>query len=232
MHGHGREEGAGADVEPGKGDAEEPERDERGGIDVDEREDETRKDHRAPDGHDLREATEEYAAEEQFFEDRGLNEEEKEEKRFAAQGKGIGRDELDELLVGEFDVGETGEEFAAHPVESKGDEADGNGGEEREGDDEAAGHRFSQGRMKRRDVASPSGRVALVATFEEGGHPEDEEEATEEESLNGEQRQNRLFVQLHVHSVQELVPERDEAVGEDGVNENRSCREGMERSVF
>ena len=54
MDGHGREEGAGADVEPGKGDAEEPERDERGGIDVDEREKESGESHRAPDGHDFR----------------------------------------------------------------------------------------------------------------------------------------------------------------------------------
>lgn len=37
MDGHRREEGAGADVKPGEGDAEEPERDERSGIDVDER---------------------------------------------------------------------------------------------------------------------------------------------------------------------------------------------------
>ena len=147
-------------------------------------------------------------------------------KRFAAQGKGIGRDELDEILVGEFDVGETGEEFAAHPVESKGDEADGNGGEEREAD--ATGETPVVPAL----IATGETPVVPVAFFKERGDPEDEEEATEEESLNGEQRQNRLFVQLHVHSVQELVPERDEAVGEDGVNENRSCREGMERSVF
>lgn len=37
MDGHRREEGAGADVKPGEGDDEEPERDERSGIDVDER---------------------------------------------------------------------------------------------------------------------------------------------------------------------------------------------------
>ena len=40
MHGHGREEGAGTGVEPGEGGADEPERDERGGIDVDKCKDE------------------------------------------------------------------------------------------------------------------------------------------------------------------------------------------------
>ena len=65
-----------------------------------------------------------------------------------------------------------------------------------------------------------------------GGDPEDEEEAAEEERVVAEQDEERLFVELHVHAVQELLPERGEAVGEDGVNENRSCREGMERSVF
>ena len=109
MHGHGREEGAGADVEPGKGDAEEPERDERGGVDVDEREDETRKDHRAPDGHDFREATEEYAAEEQFFEKGGFDEEKGEENYLAAQGKRTGSEELDKFLVGQINVGKAGE---------------------------------------------------------------------------------------------------------------------------
>ena len=79
MDGHWREECAGADVEPRKGDAEEPERNERGGVDVDDREDESGEKDRGPNGHDFGQAAEEHAAEEEFFEDRCLDKEEKEE---------------------------------------------------------------------------------------------------------------------------------------------------------
>ena len=79
MDGHRREEGAGAGVEPREGGAEEPERNERGGVDVDDREDEAREDYRGPNGHDFGQAAEEHATEEQLFEDRCLDKEEKEE---------------------------------------------------------------------------------------------------------------------------------------------------------
>ena len=135
MDGHRREEGAGADVEPREGGAEEPERDERGGVDVDDREDESGEKDRGPDGHDFGQATEEHATEEQLFEDGRLDENENEENRLAAQGKGVGRDELDKVLVGEVDVGEAGEQFAARPVEAERNEADGEGGKEGEVDE-------------------------------------------------------------------------------------------------
>ena len=86
--------------------------------------------------------------------------------------------------------------------------------------------------MKRRDAASPRGRVALVATLKKSRNPEDEEETAEEERVGAEKGKDVCLGQLEVHSVQELVPERREAVGEDGVNENRPRREGVERSVF
>ena len=84
MHGHGREKGAGADVEPREGDAEEPERNERGGVDVDKREKETGERHCQPYGHDFGEAAEDDAAEEWLFEQGRFKEQEGIEKRLAA----------------------------------------------------------------------------------------------------------------------------------------------------
>lgn len=109
VNGHRREKCAGADVEPGEGDAEKPERNERGGVDVDDCEEETGKEHGTPDGHDLRQTAEKHAAEEQFFKKGGFDEEKGEENHLAAQGKRTGSEELDKFLVGQVNVGEAGE---------------------------------------------------------------------------------------------------------------------------
>ena len=76
MHGHGREEGARTGVEPGEGGADEPERDERGGVDVDKREEEAGKEHGQPDGHDFCASPENDATEEQFLYDGGFEKKE------------------------------------------------------------------------------------------------------------------------------------------------------------
>jgi hypothetical protein len=128
-------------------------------------------------------------------------------------------------LVGKIDVGETGEEFATGPVEAKGDEADGEGGEE--GEFGATGETpvvpvLATGKMP----------VVPVAFLKEGGDPEDEEEAAEEERVVAEKEKEGLLVELDVEAVEELLPERREAVGEDGINENRPRHKGVERSVF
>ena len=68
--------------------------------------------------------------------------------------------------------------------------------------------------------------------WEEDDYESAEEEAAEEERVGAEEGENVFLGQLEVHSVQELVPERREAVGEDGINENRPRRKGVERSVF
>ena len=236
MHGHGREEGAGADVEPREGDAEEPERDERGGVDMDKREEEAGERHCQPDGHDSGEAAEDDAAEERLFEEGRFKEQEGVEKRLAAWRKRVGGDDFDEVLVGKVDVGETGEEFATGPVEAKGDEADGEGGEEDEFG--ATGETpvvpvFATGRMPVVPVfATGKMPVAPVAFLKERGDPEDEEEAAEEKRVVAEKGQKRFFVEFDVDSVEKLLPKRREAVGEDGINENRPRHKGVERSVF
>ena len=228
MHGHGREKGACADVEPGEGDAEEPKRDERGGIDVDKREEKAGKRHCRPHGHDFGEAAEDDTPKERFFKQGGFKENKGIQDRLAARGERIGRDDFDKILVGQVDAGEAGEQFAARPVEAKGDETDGDDGEKCEAG--ATGETpvvpvFATGKM-------PVVPVALVATEEERGDPKDEEEAAEEERVEAEKGEERLFVEFDVDAMEELLPERRETVGEDGVNENRPRRKGMERSVF
>ena len=75
MNSYGREEGFRTDIEPSEGDAEEPERNERGGVDVDDCKKKTGEEHGTPDGHDLRQTTEKNSAKQQFFEKGGLDDE-------------------------------------------------------------------------------------------------------------------------------------------------------------
>ena len=85
MDGHGHEKGAGADVEPREGDAEEPERDERGGVDVDKREEEAGKEHGQPDRHDFCKSAKGYASEEWFLKKRGFKEKKRIQDRLATR---------------------------------------------------------------------------------------------------------------------------------------------------
>ena len=81
-------------------------------------------------------------------------------------------------------------------------------------------------------IATGKMPVVPVAFFKERGDLEDEEEAAKEKRVVAEKGEERLLVEFDVDSVEKLLPERGETVGEDGVNENRPRREGVERSVF
>ena len=74
--------------------------------------------------------------------------------------------------------------------------------------------------------------LPLRSGDKKGGDPEDEEEAAEEERVVAEKEKEGLLVELDVEAVEELMPERHETIGEDGINENRPRHKGVERSVF
>ena len=214
---HRGEHRAGAGVEQGEGDAEEPERGEGGGVDVDEREDGPGEDGGRPAGKGRGEAPEDDAPENRLLQKGGLEEDDDDEQGAEAERVVTVRKALDELLIGRLHARAPRDRARAEPVEPQGGRRQrgrGEGGEAHGA--QAVGRGSGRRRAARKDLRR---------------EPEDEQEGREEGRREEQVPQQDVRRHHRAEAVDELLPEGGEPARKDERAQRRRGGEGVREAV-